>query len=401
MSHPSRYDITYLAAAFNRLAELSEQQQHGVEEVAGEGGDVGAAKQQQKLLKVLLGRLRQLQSDATPSELAAVLTAAVKLGVQDARFFAAAAASAVSGDNLDAATDDYIAAVMYAVAVYGSSGSSSRADSANFSSQQQHRVLKKCLAKLVQLVQRQQRQQQQQSAPLLSVGAAAAAAIAGTEAAPVAAANAAVVQPSAVITALWAAASAGLPRQLRLSTVFNYLCDPLVVQQLAGSTTTSNVRQQQQQQPQPEEAGRNCGTVLWAAAQLGFTNSLDMLKPYMSAFLQAMGESHVPCSSILTVALSLAMLLDDHHRQQQQQPQQAYAGGPHVIDETFWRSCFQQCSEAVLSSLQQDQAPAAAAAVASQLLWAYEVVGLKPSQEQLQTLLQLTKDQVSIHQWLV
>jgi len=443
MSNSRCYDYTLLAAAFNRLADLSEQQQAQLQADphvdTSASGLPTAAAQQQRLVKVLIGRMRQLQADATGSELAVVLTAAVKLGVQGSRFFGTAAVNAVSADTLSGATDAYLAAVMYAAAASSSSSSSSGVQALEFSRQQQHYVLRKCLERLVQLVE----QQEQQRKPW-SAAAAAAAAITGATSTQDAAAATILVQPSNALMALWAAASAGLTasKHLRLTPVFEYLAQPSVLQQLTTSSSSSSSRQATAAGPAPDEVARSCGTVLWAASQLGFDSGLDTLKPYAAAFMDSVRAVPVPCGSILTVVLSLATVLNRQQQQQQEavtvssaqtaRPAPAPAAGA-AADLPYWRSIFLQCSQEVICSLQQQQHPhdhqqaasssshsssdgglqdspadasaaaaaaaslhASAAAVATQLLWAYDAVGLRPSHEQLEALMQLTQEQVRL-----
>lgn len=369
---------------------LAEQQQHEKQEQQGASSMQHAAEsrqvQQRRLIRLLLGRLRQLQADATAAELSAVLTAASKLGVQDARFIGSVTALAVTPAYLAAASDGYIANVMWTVAAFSSSSGSGggRTDQdAGFSLRQQQAVLRQCLEKLVQLIKQQPQQPQQQSQRRSGSPAAAAAGV-GSD-----------VQPSNVIMALWAAASAGAaaPQKLQLSAVFEYLAQPAVLQQLTGPNSSSS----SSSLSSPDEAVRACGTVIWAAAQLGFTGDLCMLKPYVSAFLQATHAAPVACSSGLTVVLSLASLI---HQQQEQQQQGA--DSPGAGDVQFWQACLLQASRAVVVSLQQQQQQGQqgqqghAAAVVSQLLWAHDVVGLSPPQEQLATLLELTGDQVCV-----
>jgi hypothetical protein len=194
-----------------------------------------------------------------------------------------------------------------------------------------------------------------------------------------------IVQPSNVIMGLWAAATVGVtvPKRVRLSKVFDYLTQPQVVQELTGGSSS---RLGVQARTETEEAAasevvRSCGTVLWVAAQLGFAGDLDVLKPYAAACVDS---PHAACSSLLTVVMSLATLLQ---RQQQ--------GGVRAGDVVFWQSSFLQCSQSAVASLQQQrQGRQHAAAVAAQLLWEYDVAGLSPPQDQLQALLDATGDQV-------
>jgi hypothetical protein len=249
---------------------------------------------------------------------------------------------------------------------------------------------------LVHLIEQQQQQQQRRQRGPQGLAALTAAALAGT--APAAATN--TVQPHNVIMALWAAAAAGVtpPSNLRMLPVFAYLAQQGIVNQLVGSSSStststsssSSSEDPQQDQPTPsEETVRTCGTVLWAASQTGFTGDMERLKPYAAAFLAAAQAMPVACGSILTVLLSLASLLSE---QQQQQ---------HAVDFQYWHSCLVQTTQALISSLQQQQqdaSPAAgqsvAAAVTSQLLWAFEVTGVTLPEEQQQALLELTGDQV-------
>jgi hypothetical protein len=413
MSHPSRYDYAYLAAAFNRLSVLSQQQQYTADTtqdasaVAGAAG-AAAAAQQKRLGRVLEGRLRQLQADATAAELPVVLSAAVKLGVQDVRFFGGAAAKAVASDKLDTASDTYLASVMFAIASFSSG--SGRAWPREFTRQQQHNLLRKCLVRLVQLVE------QQQQGPR-ELAALTAAALAGTASA---AANN-TVQPQNVIMALWAAAAAGFtpPRKLQMSSVFAYLGQKHIVNQLMGSSSNSSSSSssddgQQGQATPSEEVVRTCGTVLWAASQTGFTGDLETLKPYVAAFLDAARAVPVACGSILTVLLSLASLLSEQQQQQEQQPEHAaqqqqqqqqqlqHQHQQHAVDLQYWYKCLVQTSQALISSLQQQDAATAqsvAAAVAPQLLWAFEVTGVTLPQDHLHALQELTGDQVSVSFW--
>jgi hypothetical protein len=225
---------------------------------------------------------------------------------------------------------------------------------------------------MVQLVQQQQEQQPD------GAGAAAAA---GTDGPAVAA-----VQPFHVVMALWAASSAGIqkPKQRQLLALFEYLNQPEVLQQLTANTTTTT-SSSSNEGPLIEEVVRTCGTVIWAAAQLGFTGDLILLKPYASALLEAAESAPVACTSTLTVVLSLASLL-----QQQQQ-----GTGVAAADVQYWQGCFLQCCQAVVASMQQQQqGQQYAAAVASQLLWGCDVAGCSPPQEQLQALIDLTGDEV-------
>jgi hypothetical protein len=429
ISQPSRYDYPYLATALNRLAVLSEQQQQ--QDVTSDPpSTLTPAEQQQlqqqqqqqrRLAKMLIGRLRQLQADATAVELPIVLTAAEKLGVYDGRFFATAAAAAVAPENLAGASDAYIASIMSAVAAFASNSSSSSSSgqgSSDFSRKQQQGILRKCLARLVQLIEQQQKLQQQQLQPR-SLAAAAAAAITGRDAVGADGAAGVQVQPANVILALWAAATAGVTatKQLRLSAVFDlYLSQQAVLQQLLGSSSSSrgteaalvqSSQQQQQSGPAATEVVSTCGTVIWAAAQLGYTGSLHSLQPYAKALLDVVHSTpsgYVDNGACLTVAQAMASLIN---RQQQQQERGGVKGDfSSSGDVQFWKSSLLQCSGIVLTGLQQQQQEQEGqegqegleliAAAAAQLLAAYDEAGLRPSEEQLQILMLLREGQVSV-----
>jgi hypothetical protein len=390
VDHPSHYDYTYLAAALNRLAVLAEQQQKQQQQQQHVGDLEQASNSQRqeqiRLTRAITVRLKQLQADATAAELSVVLTAATKLGVRDAKFYSGATAAAVSAERLAAASGGYLADIMYAVAEYGSrssgngggGGGSSRNHALGpdaFGKKQQQAVLRTCLTKMVQLIQHQQ-----QPGGAGFAAAAAAAAIAGTD-------GPSALEPSNVIMALWAASSAGIQalQQRHLLTIFKYLNQPEVLRQLTANTTTTS---SSKEGPLTEGVVLTCGTVIWAAAQLGFTGDLSLLKPYASALLQAAESTPLACTSTLTVVLSLASLM----QQQQQGPDAA------ADDVQYWQGCFLQCSQAVVASMQQQQQQQGqqyAAAVASQLLWGYDVAGLDPPQEQLHALMALTGDEVS------
>jgi hypothetical protein len=335
----------------------------------------------------------------------------------------------VAPENLAGASDAYIATIMSAVAAYASSSSSSSSSSGQgsteFSRKQQHGVLRKCLARLVQLIEQQQKLQQQQL-QAQSLAAAAAAAIAGRDAVGADAATGVQVQPANVILSLWAAATAGVTatRQLRLSAVFDsYLSQQAVLQQLLGSSSSSSrgteagelqpslQQQQQQTAPAAAEVVSTCGTVIWAAAQLGYTGPLRSLQPYATAFLDAVysrPSGYADNRACLTVAQAMATLIS---RQQQQQRQQDEVKSDFSSSGAvqFWQTSFVQCSQVVLTGLQhqqqqlqQQQQEGAqegldhVAAAAAQLLAAYDEAGLMPSEDQLQILTLLREGQVSV-----
>jgi hypothetical protein len=247
--------------------------------------------------------------------------------------------------------------------------------------------------------------------------------------------------------ALWSLSTADV-RELppsQLSVLFAYLGLPRVVQQLTrrpvggGSSSTSTVsstfkagsdsqQQQQQQQQQTEalaEMARGCGTIVWAAAKLGFRQHPAPLKPYLEAFLWALHSIPVPCSSITTVLLAVGSILAQqsqqlqlqHHQQQQQQQQQQVRDATQPAarqqqqqqqlddDRAFWQSRFLLAGREAVKRLQQQVAAAAAdggraasslaAAGVSQIMWAYQEAGLTPAEDQLAAMLQLTGELVS------
>jgi hypothetical protein len=411
ITHPSRYDYTYLAAALHRLSELTEQQRQ-LAAAADDPAAAAAARAElaagNRLAKKLYGRLQQLAQDGSAAELACVLAAAARLGSLDGETYAAAATAFANGPQLQQASDTQLAAVMYAVAAYSSSCTAHgiSAQASGFPKQQQHAVLKACATQVFRLL----RQQQQQAA---------------------AAADAAGVQPSTVVMTVWALATAGVKvPKATASKLFGVLGQPSIIAKLTGSS--SRTIQQQQQLPL-DEVARTCCTVLWAAAQLQFVQpDMSVAKAYVDGFMRALPAVPVACSSITTVLQALASLLAAARSQQQQQQQRLLQ---HMVAEEtdYWRSVFLRCSDEVVRRLQQQQqqqrtavksqasssssssaasapesATAAAAAAspgadaglcaastAYQVVWSYHVAGISLPDSQLQSLLALLGDQVS------
>jgi hypothetical protein len=414
ITHPSRYDYTYLAAALHRLSELTEQQRQLATAAADPAAAAAAAARAElavgnRLAKKLYGRLQQLAQDGSAGELACVLAAAARLGTLDGETYAAAATAFANGPQLQQASDTQLAAVMYAVAAYSSSCTAHgiSAQGSGFSKQQQHAVLKACATQVFRLL----RQQQQAAAASGAVAAAAA--------------DAAGVQPSTAVMTVWALATAGVKvPKATAGKLFGVLGQPSMIAKLTGSSGSSSgrtVQQQQQQQVPLDEVARTCCTVLWAAAQLQYAQpDLSVAKAYVDGFMRALPAVPVACSSITTVLQALASLLAAARSQQQQQQQGLLQYV--VAEETdYWRSVFLRCSDEVVRRLQQQQqqrtaddsqassssssggstvgadAGVCAASTAYQVVWSHHVAGISLPDSQLQSLLALLGDQVSVY----
>jgi hypothetical protein len=407
ITHPNRYDYTYLAAALHRLSELTEQQRQLAAPAADDPAAVAARAELavgNRLAKKLYGRLQQLAQDGSAAELACVLAAAARLGTSAGETYAAAATAFANRPQLQQASDTQLAAVMYAVATYSSSCTAQgvNAQASGFPKQQQHAVLKACATQVLELL----RQQPQHAAGASGAAAAAAADAAG-------------LQPSTVVMTVWALATARVKvPKATASKLFGVLGQPSIVAKLTGggsSSGSSGRTTQQQQQSTLEEVARTCCTVLWAAAQLQYLQpDMSLAKAYVDGFMRALPAVPVACSSITTVLQSLASLLAAARQQQQQ-----YAAAE---ESDYWRSVFLRCSDEVVRRLQQQQqatsadrqassssstdsegaaataaadAGLCAASAAYQVVWAYHVAGIKLPGSQLQTLLALLGDQVS------
>jgi hypothetical protein len=459
ISHPSRYDCTYLVAALHRLAELAmqipQQQQQvdvllavqavqavpaGQQAIQDPGSLPGATPAvtadgalllTRRLARKLMARLLQLLGDATAAELACTLAAAVQLSLQDGKLFAATATRFADPQMMQQATDAQVASVMFAVASYhsstaaaaaaggggpadkdGAAATAAAAASPGFSRHQQLKVLTSCanqLAAQLAQQQRQQRQQQQQQQARHAV-------------APVA--------PASVVTAVWSLAAAGCPSISKavISQLFELLQQPIVITELIGTIPSSSSRLrrtvQRQQVVEPEVAARNCCSVVWAAAELGYTSNPELLRVYVDGFMNSMPAVPVTCNSILTVLQALAAILAAEKAQQQQQQQLQSASS---ID--YWRSAFLRCTGEALHRIQQQQqqlmvaghaaptgsvaavpaaaVPAAAAAAshgagdvmcgksaASQLSWLFQVGRVRPPDGQLEALLTTLQSKV-------
>lgn len=379
ISHPSRYDYTYLAAALHKLSELVEQQQqHLAVQAAPDMSAVTAPAElarASRLAQQLYGRLQQLQADATSAEIVCVLAAAAKMGVTDGKAYATAATQFVEGPQLQQATDVQVASVMYAVAVYSSSSSSGGGIDTNFSRQQQQQVLKQCVYRMCMLIKEQQHVQ---GSPINSTAAPAAS-------------N---VDPANIVMAVWALATARvqMPRVLT-GRLFNFLAEPSTVQTLLGGADSSSSSMAQQARLQ-SVAQTSC-SVIWAAAQAQQPQVLPLVQTYLAAFLQALPVIPVACTSITTVLQSLAAVLAAQHQQQQEGQTSVMEGA----EADHWRAVFLRCSDEAMRRLQQAAAGGGAVdatnvTAACQLVWAHQVSGITLPDTQLMTLLSLLGKQV-------
>jgi hypothetical protein len=317
----------------------------------------------------------------------------------DGETYAAAAAAFANGPQLQQASDTQLAAVMYAVAAFSSSCAAQgiSAQACGFPKQQQHAVLKHCANQVCRLLQRQQQQ-----------------AAAASGAAATAAAGAAGVEPSTVVMTVWALATAGVrvPKVIT-SRLFDVLGQSSSISRLTGnsSSSSSSSRSTKQQQQQLDEVARTCCTVLWAAAQLHYVQpDMSLAKAYVAGFMRALPAVPVACSSITTVLQALGSLLAAARQQQQQQQQQWKPAGSDEPD--YWRSVLLRCSDEVVRRLQQQQQQTAAdtpansssssaagvcaASAAYQVVWSYQVAGMSLPDSQLQALMGLLGDKVSI-----
>jgi hypothetical protein len=411
ITHPSRYDYTYLAAALHRLSELTEQQRQaaaaaGPLQDSAKAAAAAAARADlalgSRLAKKLFGRLQQLSQDGTAAELACVLAAAARMGTLHGETYAAAAAAFANGPQLQQATDTQLAAVMYSVAAFSSSCTAQgvSAQASGFPKQQQHAVLKECASQVCRLLQRQQQQ-----------------VAAASGAAATAAAGAASIEPSTVVMTVWALATAGVRAPKAITRrLFDFLGQASSVTKLTGSSGSKpTIQQQQQQQQLPlDEVARTCCTVVWAAAQLQYTQQdMSLAAAYVAGFMRALPATSVACSSIATVLQSVASLLAAARQQQQQQQQQQQGlSAAGAADPDHWRSFVLRCSDEVIRRLQQQQqqqqlaagaaassssseAEVCAASAAYQVVWAYQVADMRLPDSQLQSMLELLGDQVS------
>ncbi|KAF8056453.1 hypothetical protein HT031_006310 [Scenedesmus sp. PABB004] len=423
VAHPARYDYTYLAAALQRLSELTEAAAAAAAAAAAgappacaagaadaaaglaAGTQLAAAN---RLARRLFGRLHALRQDATAAELAAVLAAAARMGVADGGAYAGAALQFVGGPQLASATDAQLASVMHAVATWHaiSGGGGGGGGGGAFPRAQQQAVVKACARQLCALLSQQRR----------------------AGAAPAAAGGEELVAPGATVMAVWAMATAGsrMPQAL-VGRLFAHLLQPATLARLVGGGAG----------PARDEVARTCCTVLWAAAELQAAQGMAVARAFTPPFMAALPSVPAACGSIGTVLQALAALLAAARRRDAADAAAAAPGGAPAPPAQraaqlagegepgeAWAPVFLHCTDELLARLQQ-QAPgsddaagdgaggdggAAVAPVADapgsgagsgacsvsaawQVVWAFQVAGITLPDAHVAPLLRLLGDQ--------
>jgi len=173
---------------------------------------------------------------------------------------------------------------------------------------------------------------------------------------------------------------------------------------LIGSSSSSR------QLVEPEVAARNCCSVVWAAAELGYTSNPEVLRVYVDGFMNSMPAVPVTCNSILTVLQALAAILAAEKAQQQQQQQLQAASSIDYRIQQQQQQLMVAGHEAPTGSVAAGpaaavQAAAAAAShgagdvmcgksAASQLSWLFQVGRVRPPDGQLEALLTTLQSKV-------